>query len=179
MFVDMQSSTSLAEKLGHQAYFKFLRDYYNQLSDAIIQFRGEVYQYIGDEIVITWEEQKGLKDQNCLNCFLAMKQSLEKKRSYFEKTYGVSPSFRAGLHAGKVTTGEIGALKKEIFFTGDVLNVTARIQKLCKTFNKELIVSGRLATLLSKKGSLTLQALGTMELEGRQEPVSLFSPDFD
>ncbi|WP_241243834.1 adenylate/guanylate cyclase domain-containing protein [Flagellimonas beolgyonensis] len=179
MFVDMQSSTSLAERLGHQAYFKFLRDYYNQLSDAIIQFRGEVYQYIGDEIVITWQEQKGLKDQNCLHCFLTMKQSLEKKRPYFEKTYGVAPSFRAGLHAGNVTTGEIGALKKEIFFTGDVLNVTARIQKLCKTFNQELIVSGRLATLLSTMGGLTLQPLGTMELEGRQEPVSLFTPDFN
>lgn len=173
MFVDMQSSTSLAEKLGHQSYFKFLRDYYNQLSDAIIQYKGEVYQYIGDEIVITWEEQKGLKNQNCLHCFLAMKQSLEKKQGYFEKTYGVAPAFRAGLHSGTVTTGEIGALKKEIFFTGDVLNVTARIQKLCKTFNKELIVSGQLADKLSTNGNMVLPPLGSIELEGRQEPVSL------
>ncbi|RIV35427.1 adenylate/guanylate cyclase domain-containing protein [Flagellimonas lutimaris] len=175
MFVDMKSSTSLAEKLGHQNYFKFLRDYYNQLSDAIIQYKGEVYQYIGDEIVITWEQQKGLKNQNCLRCFYAMKKSLHKKSTYFEKTYGMAPSFRAGLHMGKVTTGEIGALKKEIFFTGDVLNVTARIQKLCKSFDRDLIVSTQLAEELISD-ELSFEPLGSIELEGRKESSELFAP---
>lgn len=179
MFVDMKSSTSLAEKLGHQDYFKFLRDYYNQLSDAIIQYKGEVYQYIGDEIVITWEEKAGLNNQNCLHCFFAMKQSLEKNRPYFERTYGEVPSFRAGMHSGQVTTGEIGALKKEIFFTGDVLNVTARIQKLCKKFDRELLLSGKLQQVLSKNGHIQFEPLGTMEVEGRQEPVALFAPKYD
>ena len=84
-------------------------------------------------------------------------------------------SFRAGLHLGKVTTGEIGALKKEIFFTGDVLNVTARIQKLCKSLEQDLLVSGDLAGKLSKSDALTFTSLGKMELEGRQEVVELFA----
>ena len=130
MFVDMKSSTSFAEQLGHKTYFRFLSDYYDQLSNAIIQNKGEVYQYVGDEIVVTWEKADGLQYHNCIRCFYDMKQSLQKKSGYFEKTYGVVPSFRAALHLGQVTTGEIGALKKEIFFTGDVLNVTARIQRL-------------------------------------------------
>lgn len=125
MFLDMKSSTSFAEQLGHKTYFRFLSDYYNQLSNAIIQNKGEVYQYVGDEIVVTWEKADGLERHNCIRCFYDMKQSLQKKSSYFEETYGVVPSFRAAIHTGPVTTGEIGALKKEIFFTGDVLNVTA------------------------------------------------------
>ncbi|WP_249042433.1 adenylate/guanylate cyclase domain-containing protein [Flagellimonas olearia] len=176
MFLDMKSSTSLAEQLGHQQYFRFLRDYYNQLSNAIIAHHGEVYQYIGDEIVITWKQEKGLTQQNCVQCFYSMKEALEKKSAFFIKTYGVTPSFRAGLHMGHVTTGEIGALKKEIFFTGDVLNVTARIQKLCKSLDQELLLSGELKTLLEPTASFGFEALGTMELEGRKAQVSLFAP---
>ncbi|MCK0160755.1 adenylate/guanylate cyclase domain-containing protein [Allomuricauda sp. F6463D] len=114
-------------------------------------------------------------NENCIRCFYSMKKSLQKKSEYFEKTYGMIPSFRAGLHMGIVTTGEIGALKKEIFFTGDVLNVTARIQKLCKQFHQELIVSEQLAKPLGKKG-VDFATLGTMELEGRKKPVKLFVP---
>ncbi len=178
MFVDMKSSTSLAEKLGHQNYFRFLRDYYNQLSEAIIQHRGEVYQYIGDEIVITWEQEVGLRNQNCLHCFYAMKKGLEQKSAYFEKTYGMAPSFRAGLHMGKVTTGEIGALKKEIFFTGDVLNVTARIQKLCKPLKREIIISEQLVSQWTQNNP-RFEPLGTMDLEGRNTPVALYTPIID
>nr|WP_297782774.1 adenylate/guanylate cyclase domain-containing protein [uncultured Allomuricauda sp.] len=177
MFLDMKSSTSLAEKLGNEIYFRFLSDYYNQLSDAIIKFKGEVYQYVGDEIVVTWKKNDGTQHHNCIRCFYAMKESLQKKSTYFEETYGVVPSFRAGLHFGQVTTGEIGALKKEIFFTGDVLNVTARIQKLCKPMQKEIVISEQLANELSPN-DLRLEQLGNMELEGREEPVELFTPNF-
>ncbi|WP_375323516.1 adenylate/guanylate cyclase domain-containing protein [Flagellimonas sp. GZD32] len=176
MFLDMQSSTSLAEQLGHTIYFRFLSDYYNQLSNAIIQYQGEVYQYVGDEIVITWKKEDGLNHQNCIRCFYAMKQSLETKAQYFEKIYGVHPSFRAGLHLGEVTTGEIGALKKEIFFTGDVLNVTSRIQKLCKKFDEELIVSEELINQLTRAKDISFTSLGTMEIEGRVADIALFAP---
>ncbi|WP_229418452.1 adenylate/guanylate cyclase domain-containing protein [Flagellimonas chongwuensis] len=177
MFLDMKSSTSLAEQLGHKKYFQFLSDYYNQLSNAIIQCKGEVYQYVGDEIVVTWEKSDGLQNNNCIRCFYAMKQSLLKKSTYFENTYGLTPSFRAGLHLGQVTTGEIGALKKEIFFTGDVLNVTARIQKLCKPLKQDIIVSEQLAEQLKGNG-LSFESLGSTELEGRKKTEKLFAPKF-
>ncbi len=176
MFLDMKSSTSLAEQLGHQTYFQFLRDYYNQLSDAIIQFKGEVYQYVGDEIVISWKKEDGVLHQNCIQCFYGMKVRLEKKSPYFNKKYGVAPSFRAGMHMGQVTTGEIGALKKEIFFTGDVLNATSRIQNLCKTYGKELLLSARLKEAIAQKGTVQFESVATVALEGRQEPMTLFFP---
>ena len=175
MFLDMQSSTSLAEKLGHQRYFDFLSSYYNELSDAIVEHEGSVYQYIGDEIVITWETEKGLRNGQCVACFFAMRKQLESKARYFEEVYGVIPAFRAGLHCGQVTTGEIGALKKEIFFTGDVLNVTSRIQKLCKIYGKELITTQVLKDQLPQAMADQAQSLGDLELEGRAEKIELFS----
>ena len=175
MFLDMKSSTAIAEKLGHLTYFELLRSYYNVLSKAIIQHEGEVYQYVGDEIVISWELDKGISGENCLNCFFAMQQDLQDKAPYFQEKYRVVPSFKAGLHVRPVTTGEIGAIKREIFFTGDVLNVTARIQSLCNTHNTDLLISDSLLDLLKDPPSFIFSSLGPLNLKGRAQSMELYS----
>lgn len=141
LFVDMYDSTAIAEGLGHIRYFRFLQQYYDDMANAIIKNAGEVYQYIGDEIVITWPKAKGVKNGNCLQCFFDMKSDLQKKAQKYQKEFGYVPRFKGGMHLGAVTTGEVGALKKEIVYTGDVLNTAARIQGLCTQLGKDLLVS--------------------------------------
>lgn len=173
MFLDMKDSTTAAEQLGHIRYFDLLKDYYADLSNSIIDHEGEVYQYIGDEIVISWSLQKGISNNNCVRCFFSMKSDLEKRASYYESKYGFIPTFKAGLHFGHVTTGEIGALKKEIIFTGDILNTTARIQGLCNAHNAELLMSDTLNKMLSLTSDYTIHSLGKAELKGKAELVEL------
>jgi adenylate cyclase len=141
MFLDMKSSTTIAEKLGHVEYFKILKDYYSDLSDPIVRYGGEIYQYVGDEIVISWKYKKAFKNNNPLQCFFAMKESLIGQSKKYTAEYGVIPTFKAGIHLGRVTIGEIGDIKKEIIFSGDVLNTTARIQGLCNNYKVDLLVS--------------------------------------
>ncbi|NNK73075.1 MAG: adenylate/guanylate cyclase domain-containing protein [Flavobacteriaceae bacterium] len=174
MFLDMSSSTAIAEKLGHTRYFELLRAYYADLSDAIINHQGEVYQYVGDEVVISWKYKDGLKDNNCIRCFFAMKRGLQQRASYYHEKFDVIPEFKAGVHLGDVTTGEIGALKKEIFFTGDVLNVTARLQSLCKEYQAELLTSGELAQQLHTLEYFKFQSLGNINLKGRSGTMEIF-----
>ena len=166
MFLDMKSSTTIAEELGNIRYFDLLRDYYDELSESIILHKGEVYQYVGDEIVISWNLEAGLENDNCVKCFFSMKEALERNKDVYEKKYNFFPTFKAGLHFGPVTTGEIGALKKEIFYTGDVLNVTSRIQNLCNTYQMDLVISEELAERLSLEG-IESKTLGEVSLKGR------------
>ncbi len=70
-----------------------------------------------------------------------MRDSLRSKALWFKQNFGVVPTFKAGIHLGSVTTGEIGAIKKEILFSGDVLNATARIQELCNRYGPDLLLS--------------------------------------
>ena len=175
LFLDMKSSTTLAEKLGHVRYFHLLRDYYADLSAAIVRHGGEVYQYIGDEVVITWPLARGVAGARCLLCFFAMRADLYKRRAYYEKYYGFLPDFKAGMHAGEVTTGEIGALKKEIFFTGDVLNTAARIQGLCNEYGATFLVSGDLMEQVLLPERLSAKALGAVSLRGRAKEVQVFA----
>ena len=177
LFSDMKSSTAITERLGHGRYFEFLRAYYAALADAIVAHEGEVYQYIGDEIVVSWTEQTGLRDAACVRCVLGMKRDLRGRAAWFEDRFGVAPDFRAGLQVGPVTTGEIGALKKEIVFTGDVLNQTARIQALCKTLGADVLVGDELVARLGVGSEWAFRSVGRQVLRGKDHPVELFALD--
>lgn len=173
MFADMKSSTTIAEQLGHIKYFELLKAYYFDLSNAIVKNQGEVYQYIGDEIVISWKLKAGFDKNHCVRCFFDMKSDLLKKKNNYLKKYGVFPDFKAALHFGEVTTGEIGALKKEIFFTGDVLNTTARIQGLCNEYSVDLLVSKALIDRLDLNDDYVVQDLGKPQLKGKIDALDL------
>jgi class 3 adenylate cyclase len=175
MFLDMSSSTTIAEEFGHVKYFEMLKSYYADLSDAIVNHYGEIYQYVGDEIVVSWDPKRGLRDNNCIQCFFAMKRAIKKRKNKYINKFGLVPGFRAGFHIGKVTTGEIGVVKKEIIFTGDVLNTTSRIQGLCKTFNVDILISADLVKKLKPISHFQMKSLGESELRGREEKIELFT----
>jgi adenylate cyclase len=175
MFLDMKNSTAIAEKLGHVTYFQFLRKYYESHSDSIINHLGEVYQYVGDEIVLTWELKKGVQDNHWLRCYFELKKNLNALRSSFENEFGVTPDFRAGVHVGEVTTGEIGALKKEIVYTVDVLNTAARLQNLCKEYSADLIFSEDINGLIYKQNENPIKPLGKILLQGKSNTTTIYT----
>lgn len=175
MFLDMKASTTIAEDLGHVKYFELLQKYYAVLTDSIINTSGEIYQYVGDEIVISWSVDKGLDNHNVLACFFGMKRDLEAHANLFMSKFGVLPVFKAGLHIGEVTTGEIGIIKKDIIFTGDVLNTTARIQELCNANGVEILLSGQLKEKLPDKRNYIYSPIGNTSLRGRNESIELYT----
>ncbi|WP_162390615.1 adenylate/guanylate cyclase domain-containing protein [Spirosoma endbachense] len=175
MFLDMKASTTIAENLGHVKYFDLLKDYFFDLSVAVIDYGGTIYQYAGDEMIVCWTLNEGLKNNNSIECFFAMKRALERQAETYSSKFGILPGFKAGLHFGLVTAGEIGSLKKEIIFTGDVLNTAARIQGLCNQFEAELLVSEDLAKRLQLPATYTLKSVGQNLLKGRRKPMELFA----
>jgi adenylate cyclase len=175
MFLDIKSSTSIAERLGHIRYFEMLRDYYADLSDCIVKYSGEIYQYVGDEIVVSWTLKKGLHNKNCIQCFFAMKNAITQQAVRYNEKFGLVPEFKAGFHFGKVTTGEIGIIKKEIIFTGDTLNTTARIQGLCNAYKTDILLSDALIKELNLGSSFQVKTLGENELRGKDEKIALFT----
>lgn len=176
MFLDMKSSTTIAEQLGHIRYFEMLKSYYADLSAPVIKYGGEIYQYVGDELVVSWKMKNGTKDHNCIRCFFAMKAAIHAQAATYESKFGQVPAFKAGFHSGRVTTGEIGVIKKDIIFTGDVLNTTARIQGLCNPYEVDLLISAELVNQLNlNESDFQLKSMGENELRGREQKLELFT----
>ncbi|MBK8554049.1 MAG: hypothetical protein IPL53_24575 [Ignavibacteria bacterium] len=98
MFLDLKSSTTIAEKLGHRKNHEFLNDFFHDMTDPILECKGKIYQYVGDEIVLTWHLKEGLKDVNCINCFFNIENKIFRLKDVYLAKYGVYPEFKAGLH---------------------------------------------------------------------------------
>ncbi len=173
MFLDMKSSTTLAETLGGQKYFSLLNTFFRDISEPILEREAEIYQYIGDEVVLTWPVKAGFRDANCIRVFFEILAEVERRRAYYEAEFGHVPEFKAGLHFGDVITAEIGDLKKEIVYNGDVLNTTARIESLCNEHGQQLIASEELVTHLVVPNFLVAKSLGPVVLRGKAEPMPL------
>ena len=175
MFLDMKGSTTLAEKMSHVQYFNFLNAYYADISKAVIESEGEIYQYVGDEVVITWALQDQMIYDRCITCFFGIKNSIRNHADKYMRLYGHVPAFKAGLHCGMVTTGRIGILKKELVFTGDVLNTASRIQGICNTHQVDNLISENLVKQLKKISVYQYQEVGDIQLRGKAERLKLYT----
>ena len=76
LFVDIAGSTGLAERLGGIAIHRLLDRTFRLLTLSVIDYRGEVLNYVGDEVIVTWPERDGAIDCRPLRCFLAMRKDL-------------------------------------------------------------------------------------------------------
>src|SRR5690606_6636491 len=52
MFLDINSSTTIAEELGDDRYHGLLRDFFPDIADPILESEGAIYQYVGDEVIV-------------------------------------------------------------------------------------------------------------------------------
>jgi adenylate cyclase len=175
MFLDMKSSTTIAERLGHVRFYALLNELFHEISYPVLQTKAEIYQYVGDEVVLTWEVDNGLENCNCLQTFFMFRERLQKNRDNYLKNFGVNPEFKAGLHFGKVISAQIGDLKREIVYNGDVVNTTARIQSECNNYQRDCLVSGALMERLRNMNGFQWEKIGAVTFRGKETQVELYS----
>lgn len=173
MFIDLKSSTSFAEKIGHLEYSRFLQNCYQDFS-IVDRYRADIYQYVGDEVVVSWNPKKGTKNDNFLKAFFAFTDLLKKKTDYYQKEYGITPFFKAGANIGPVIITEVGDIKREITYHGDTLNTAARIQEKCNELNAQLLISEPLYKLIKNKEAYRIDDVGTIHLKGKGKDVRLY-----
>ena len=173
MFLDLQSSTQLAEQLGHIDYSSLIQDCFNDLG-VVVEDGAEIYQYVGDEAVLTWKLKEGLSNESFVRAFFRFKEQIQSKANYYQQTYGVVPFFKAGIHAGTVTVTEIGKFKKEIAYHGDPINTAARIQGKCNELGADLLISQTLEKHV-KNDALDVHSVGSLLLRGKKKEMDLFS----
>jgi adenylate cyclase len=175
MFMDLKSSTTHAEKLGHIKYSQLIQDCFFDLTDIVLSYEAKIYQYVGDEVVLSWDVNKGIKHQNCLKTFFAYDSLLQSKSDYYKNKYGLVPEFKAGLNLGPVTVAEVGEIKKELAYHGDVLNTAARIQGKCNEYKSKLLISEGLKTHFTKQMTYGFEFLGDVILKGKEESVNIYA----
>jgi adenylate cyclase len=175
LFLDMEGSTGLAERLGPLAFHRLLNRFVLDLTQPIVAARGEIHRYIGDELIATWKLEEGIADGRCVAaCFAAIDQLARRAQDY-RREFGAAVTVRAGLHCGPVVTGEMGSVKREIVFLGDTVNTAARIQDLCRETGDRVLASADLIDRLELPSGIAKRSLGDLRLRGKGADLALYA----
>jgi len=173
MFLDLKDSTSIAEQMDVDSYYSLLNDFFHDIAEPVLATKATIYQYVGDEVVLTWSLANGLHDANCVRVFYEIDRTVQRNKPQYLARYGLVPEYKAGLHGGDVISAEIGDLKRDLIYNGDVLNTTARIQSECNRFNARLLVSSHLLEQLMLPHGVTAENVGDVILKGKRQPIGL------
>ncbi|MEM6816434.1 MAG: adenylate/guanylate cyclase domain-containing protein [Bacteroidota bacterium] len=175
MFLDLKNSTTIAEKLGHLKYSQFIQDCFYDLNMILFKHEAEIYQYVGDEAVLTWPYSKGLSHNNCVRLFFEFEEQRQSRRDHYLDKYGTFPVFKAGVHGGTLMVAEVGFVKKELAYHGDVINTSARIQAQCNTHKAALLLSDQLIQDMNTDDFSMSKSLGSILLKGKQKAINIYS----
>jgi adenylate cyclase len=173
LFVDIAGSTGLAEQLGGIAIHRFLDRTFRLLTLAVVDYRGEVLNYVGDEVIVTWPERGGAVDCRPLRCFVAMRDELSRASGQFEREFGAAPRIRGSLHFGPVIVGEIGDVKRAIVFNGDVMNTAARLEELSRNVEGGFLASRAAMDRFSSVPPFAVRDLGRLAIRGRADGIDV------
>ena len=101
MFLDLKSSTHLAEKLEHVSYSRLVQDCYAELTTPLLRYNAEVYQYVGDEVVLTWRMNRSFEASCCYKFAYAFEDRLEAKKTISFQTTESDRNLKLVLIAAK------------------------------------------------------------------------------
>jgi adenylate cyclase len=176
LFIDLESSTRIAERLGEVRFLVFLNRFIADVSEAIVGARGEIHKYVGDELIVTWKLAAGLKEARCIRgCFDALDR-LEQHAPEYERDFGARANFRAALHCGPVVLGELGVVKQEIALIGDSMNTAARLQQACRDTGHRVLASAALIERIEPlPPHIIARALGPLPLRGKASAIEVYA----
>ena len=174
LFLDVVGSTAFAEAHGDLRAQEYLGAVFATLAEPVRRNGGSVDDYVGDLAMVTWPISRGLKDARCVTCLFDVLDRIEADAAAWTTRFGTVPRLRAALHGGSVVTAEVGVDRHKIAYFGDAVNVTSRIEALCRPLGVGILISqdllGRLPRL---PAGVRARSLGAHALRGRGAPLSV------
>ncbi|GJE26749.1 adenylate/guanylate cyclase domain-containing protein [Methylobacterium organophilum] len=168
LFLDVVGSTAFAETHGDLRAQEYLSAVFATLAEPVRRYQGSTDDYIGDMAMITWPMARGLKEARCVACLFAVRDRLAAEAPAWQARFGTVPRLRAALHGGSVVTAEVGVDRHKIAYFGDAVNVTSRVESLCRPLGVDVLISDDLLARLPRlPEGVTARSLGAHALRGR------------
>lgn len=174
LFVDLNSSTEISTKIGFQKYSELLESCFDELRILSQKYEAEIYQYVGDEIILSWPKKKALKNNQCFKVFLHFKSILQDKATSFHDRFNATPTFKAALSQGIVLSSIAGLHEKHKAYYGQPLHRAARMLEKCKNYRLDFLCTQELKDD-TQQGDIHFKFIASTRLRGEQETSHLFS----
>jgi adenylate cyclase len=173
LFVDLVGSTSFAEEFGDLRAQQYLGSLFAAFARSVRRHKGTIDDYIGDAAIITWPMARGLHGARCVRCIFDILAEIDKQEALWLSTYGRVPRLRAALHGGSIITAEIGVDHHKITYFGDTVNTVSRLEGLCKSLDKPILMSADLTRRLTLPKDVLAEDLGEHAVKGRGQALGV------
>ena len=180
MFIDLEGSTDLGERMETEAYQQVMTRFYDASADAIESHDGMIVEFKGDGILALFNESIAGPTHPAKACraALGVSNNVDAVRFADKGDTNARLKLRFGIHSGTVSTGSVGSQRRFSFNAlGDSVNTAARLEQFGKIFSDEktdvIVVSGK--TLLRAQlpdSSATL--IGREKLRGKSEEIEIY-----
>jgi class 3 adenylate cyclase len=173
LFLDINDSTDLAERLGAVQTQSLVGKFLFDISKPITDWGGEIYLYKGDGLIAVWDWREAVQDNRILRAIDGMFAAMRREQREFQKQVGVVPIFRVGVHGGEVVVSEQGDIKRSIGIYGTTINIAARMEEAAKTHNVACAISGDVTAALTKQDD-RLCLIGNERVKGISAEIPIF-----
>lgn len=176
-YADMRNSTALADTMESSALIELLNDYFDTIAGPVIEYGGEVLDFIGDAVLAIFPyetDEDRARAVRMATMALEDAERLAAERNADRQKAGKVPfDYGIGLTSGTVMFGNIGVAARLAFTViGPVINQAERIEQLTKTGDMKTLVSAEIAAIEPERW----RSIGKRTLTGVSTPCELFAP---
>ncbi len=177
LFSDIRGFSTISENLPPETVVQVLNEYFEVMVEVIFRHRGTLDKFIGDGLMALFgaPEEDPRQEEHALMAAIEMQSELEKLSRKWEPL-GVKLKIGIGINTGPAIVGSIGSpRRREYTAVGDTVNVASRLESATKDLGVNILVSE--FTYYAVKSSFPFQRMGTVQVKGRQEPLTVYSVD--
>jgi adenylate cyclase len=171
-YADLKGFTALTDRLPAEVVIAHLNDYFDVVATAVLERDGEVLKLIGDGVLAAFNIDGSSPASACCQALHAALDALDgltaaNRHRELPLEAGVA------LHYGDVVYGNIGS-EARLDFTviGAAVNEATRIEALCRTLGRPLLISADFAKVCTCH---PLVSLGRHRLRGVAAPREIFT----
>jgi adenylate cyclase len=172
-FSDIRSFTTLSESMTPQELVNHLNQYLTAMTDLILDYKGTLDKYVGDEIMCFWGAPLPQPDHALLACKCALRQIevLHKMNEGWPVERRLSIGI--GLNTGIMTVANMGSTGRMNYtLMGDNVNLGARLEGTNKGYYTTIIISEY--TYAQVKDKVTARELDNIRVKGKNKPVQIY-----
>jgi adenylate cyclase len=172
-FCDLRGFTELSERTDRDTLLACLNQYFDCMAKPVEAHGGEVLKFIGDAMLAMFPLETEQACQRALQAALDARAAMDRLNAERSARGEEALAFGLALHAGDVMYGNIGAANRLDFtVVGPAVNLTSRLEKLCRSLGLDLLISDTFAGMCA---CADYRSLGTHQLTGISRDVEIFT----
>ena len=175
LFSDIRGFTPISEKYqsNPQGLTELINRFLDNQTEIILKHGGTIDKYMGDCIMAFWNAPLEIEEQErkATECVLEMREALGELNERLREEGLDQISTGAGINTGLAVVGNFGSSNRfDYSVLGDSVNLAARLESSCKTYDTDLIISE-----YSLVDGYDYTFLDKVTVKGKSEPVKIYT----